>query len=281
MRLRVILDDSHSMASDAPLLSVAAELPEEPAHEKILLEEGRGNNRLRSTGQGLVLVTAMLMKSFMGAASFEFPGALQSAGFWTGIISTIIFAAMAAYTLILFQKIRELADSTVKEPSYAQLGFIAFGRLGSVLVTAAVIAMTIGVCSSYLVFTGQVTSQMIQFYGNSSNFENTTTSGEEPGVVVPWMVNFQQWMGLLATVPFVMILSIVKDISKLSVTSVIGTITIVACMVIIVAKRFTEASISIEAWYAAQEYETSCCVSQQRQRRFLFFELQYRYRLAK
>ena len=243
------------MASDAPLLSVAAELPGEPAavaqyNDKMLQKAGRGNSQLRSSGQGLVLVTAMLMKSFMGAASFEFPGALQSAGFWTGIISTILFAAMAAYTLILFQKIRELADGDIKEPSYAQLGSMAFGRLGSVLVTGAVIAMTIGVCSSYLVFTGQVTSQMIQFYGNSSNFENTS-SGEDPSII-SWMVNFQQWMGLLATVPFVMILSIVKDISKLSVTSVIGTITIVACMVIIVAKRFTETSISAEAWYVAE-----------------------------
>ena len=114
-------------------------------------------------------------------------------GFWLGIFVTLAFAAIAAYTLTLFQKMQReekikyvscayvetLISHVLVNPNtaptvllptrivtthkhiqrgritYVELAGIIAGTWAKIGVLASITAMTLGVCSAYLVFIGE------------------------------------------------------------------------------------------------------------------------------
>lgn len=106
-----------------------------------------------------------LSQAFLGAASFELPWALQQSGIWAGAISLCIFGAICGYTLKLLGRVKSFTK--VSDPSEATLmdvGRAAFGRSGERVVQFAIIAMSLGVLSAYLVFMGSTLHSVFAEY---------------------------------------------------------------------------------------------------------------------
>lgn len=159
-------------------------------------------------------VGANLTKSFLGAASFEIPWAMAQPGIATGIGISFVFAAIAGYTLILFQRLRVLSHS--REPTFTDLGLEAFGRFGFALTWAALASMTLGVCSCYLVFVGESFQSIV-----------TTQVSDTPLLLT------QKWFYLMCCAPIVWALTCIKNFKYLTLTSIMGLVMAIGSMVLI------------------------------------------------
>ena len=149
-----------------------------------------------------------LVKSFLGAASFEFPWAIQQAGLVAGTLTVLGFAVITDITLRIFRSSRALSTKGF-DATYLDLGREAWGRPGVVIVSFAIIAMSVGVCASYLVFVGETLSYLLDR-------------------------RFSTDVCLLLTLPLVILMSWVRSYSKLQWTSLVGTLLVVGSMVAVI-----------------------------------------------
>eukprot|EP01084_Bolivina_argentea_P239155 401965_1 len=102
-----------------------------------------------------------ICKCFAGAASFELPWAISQAGSIGGGVSLLILAWLTSYTLTWLAECGHYHPSILK-PTYPEIARYAFGNIGFYIAWFGILAMTIGVCGSYLVFIGTEISIMTQ-----------------------------------------------------------------------------------------------------------------------
>jgi amino acid permease len=94
-----------------------------------------------------------LCKCFLGAASFSLPWAYQQAGLVGAFVGTLIFFAISNFSLKALARSARMATTYSNQtPSYGDIGQAAFGPIGKFLAWFGVLAMTAGVCGTYLVF---------------------------------------------------------------------------------------------------------------------------------
>eukprot|EP01065_Artemidia_motanka_P034883 TRINITY_DN42874_c0_g1_i1.p1 TRINITY_DN42874_c0_g1~~TRINITY_DN42874_c0_g1_i1.p1 ORF type:complete len:480 (+),score=165.18 TRINITY_DN42874_c0_g1_i1:69-1442(+) len=102
---------------------------------------------------GSTRTAVSLTKCFVGAASFELPWAFMHAGWGGAVIGIILLCFLSGYSLTRLAKCGGLAATKEKPtPTYPDIGYTCFGRKGYAVSWFGVIAMTLGVCGSYLLF---------------------------------------------------------------------------------------------------------------------------------
>ena len=113
-----------------------------------------------------------LTKAFLGAAGFALPYALSQGGLVAGLSSMLVFAFASAHTLKLLQRCRMILThpswmhgQPMVNPTYVDIGSAAFGKQGRIAVIFGIIAMSLGVCSAYLVFIGKTLHSVFERFG--------------------------------------------------------------------------------------------------------------------
>jgi len=116
--------------------------------------------RVYQAGSGwLAVLTTWInvTKCFVGAASFELPRAFSDAGTVGAIVGVCLLAVLSSFSLRRLAHCcelmpRNLASRSGSPFTYYQIGQEAFGRFGAATALFGVVAMTLGVCGSYIVF---------------------------------------------------------------------------------------------------------------------------------
>eukprot|EP00164_Ancoracysta_twista_P002307 GFYU01003050.1.p1 GENE.GFYU01003050.1~~GFYU01003050.1.p1 ORF type:complete len:467 (-),score=123.04 GFYU01003050.1:117-1517(-) len=149
--------------------------------------------------------------SLVGGGVLGLPFAFRQAGILPGILGILALAAMSAYTFQLVPKLRaecrRRAGSSVKE--YGDIGYVAFGRPGAMLVTFALVSAQLGICIAYLIFIAK-------------NMD----------AVIPGMTHEQI---VLAACPFMIGFSWIRNIKSLSPLSVLANVFCVAGIAVVLA----------------------------------------------
>jgi len=172
-----------------------------------------------------------ITKCFIGAASFELPWAIRQAGLIGGAVGILALGLMSFYTLTILticghftaqlslRKIEE--EEKEKEfdieqtnqdgnnngvhasitttthfiqnsrPTYPQIGKHAFGVIGSFLAWLGVIAMTVGVCGSYVLFIGSSINKLLFSYHPIFTLEFSTVLVVPIIIAMSWLRNLK------------------------------------------------------------------------------------------
>eukprot|EP00755_Sulcionema_specki_P030571 Sspe_Gene.94677::Locus_67024_Transcript_1_1_Confidence_1.000_Length_1169::g.94677::m.94677/K14209/SLC36A, PAT; solute carrier family 36 (proton-coupled amino acid transporter) len=166
-----------------------------------------------------------LTKAFLGAAGFALPWALQQGGLVAGCVSLVIFGMISANTLKQLQHCRAILSSPrwlpspIVDPTYVDIGREAFGVWGGRIVIFGIVAMSLGVCASYLVFVGTTFHSVLAHFG----VEALTPKTFLPSMAVP----------LFAWMPLAAIIALLADYRRLAFTSVVGLVMIFSAMVLV------------------------------------------------
>ena len=171
--------------------------------------------------QSYAMAVINFSKAFMGASSFELPWAFAQAGLVGGVVGTLAFAVLSNVCFSMLVQVSHLCSTPEhKNPTYPQIGRMCFGVAGETLVWFGMVAMTIGVCGSYLIFVGQTMAELVdQFL-----FGDGTPPSENPPYTTACTV--------LAALPAAA-LSSIRTTRALSYASAIGLLaTFVACAVV-------------------------------------------------
>ena len=172
-------------------------------------EQGR-KKHLASTFRTAINIT----KCFVGAASFELPWAFAEAGAAGGVIGVVVLAILSTFSL---QKLARCSSLVLEQrlaakqatgimPTYPDVGRAAFGPFGGFLAWFGVVAMSLGVCGSYLVF---ICSSLTYLTGWGS-----------------------QTIWVLLILPLICVLSWVRHVSTFAWTSSFGVFALVAAVII-------------------------------------------------
>jgi len=194
-------------------------MPEEDGLTTVLMPEaGAGEERSasgteRQKNRASTLRTAVnLTKCFVGAASFELPWAFAQAGVVGGTVGVLFLAVLSTFSL---QKLAHCSSLTMdrwqptkqrRAPTYPDVGREALGTVGSFLAWFGVVAMSLGVCGSYLVFICNALAQL-------TLWETQTV-----------------WV--LIILPLIIILSWVRYVATFAWTSSFGVLALVAAVIV-------------------------------------------------
>jgi amino acid permease len=180
-----------------------------PSLTNVSADDGkRYSHKGKVLSSGVGRTTINIAKAFMGAASFELPWAFDQAGLLGGVAGIIAFAFL---TNACFSRLAALStECGLDRPSYPQIARHLLGRKGELAVWCAMFLMTVGVVGSYLLFVGELVSDL-------------AASAHLP-----------QWACTLLTIPVAALLSLPRTTRLLSNTSLLGLIAIaVACAFVI------------------------------------------------
>lgn len=149
-----------------------------------------------------------ITKCFIGAASFELPWAFKQGGWLGALFGVLALFIISNFTLrILVLNGHLSACVTNPFPSYPDIGTAAFGRVGNALAWFGVLAMTIGVCGSYILFISGALADLSGFATSEC---------------------------LLIVVPVVILLSWLRSYTFLAPTSVLGILALLFALVVTV-----------------------------------------------
>ena len=97
-----------------------------------------------------------------------FNRALKQGGLVGGSIGILLLGIMSFYTLYILTRTGHITHQLTyhningkNSPTYPEIGYRAFGKIGEYIVWFGVLCMTIGVCGSYIVFIGTSLSQLL------------------------------------------------------------------------------------------------------------------------
>eukprot|EP01083_Nonionella_stella_P166409 556281_1 len=166
-----------------------------------------------------------ICKCFTGASLFAIPWALKQSGMLLGLVSLLCLAVMTYYTLYWLAECGHMHPS-MTHPTYPDIAYTALGSSGFYISWIAILCMTIGVCSSYLVFIGSQTQHLLP--------SNTLNQNE---------------IILIVGVPMIL-LSLLRSYRLLVPFNILGLISLV-CAVVIVC---LEAATNIEQHNATKHY---------------------------
>ncbi len=192
----------------------------QPNNERLLenageASESKGNAVQQQRTASTVWTCLNLTKCFVGAASFELPWAFAESGAVGGVVGVLVLAAFSMFslqrlamcsTLILEQRVKKGEDEDKAAPTFPDVGLEAMGMPGKVMAWFGVVAMSLGVCGSYMVF---ITSTLAKLTG----FGTQTT-----------------W--LLIMLPIISLLSWIRRVSTLAFTSTAGVIALVVAVAV-------------------------------------------------
>ena len=165
-------------------------------------EDGEAEEEEDGAASWVAFVNAT--KCFAGASSFELPFALVEAGLLSGTIGIVVFAVLSYAVFCTMVECGHLVRGSDR-PSFLQIGTAAFGPyLGRGAILFGMLAMTLGVCGTYLDFIGQTLSSLL-----TPSF--------------PWL---KQWLCTLLVLPFATALSLVRSQRAMAITSVLGIIAV-------------------------------------------------------
>lgn len=161
-----------------------------------------------------------IVKSFAGAGTFALPWAIMNAGLWGGIIGVILVALLSNYTIRTLLKCGERVmeinskkmntnnnnDYFVIPPSYPEIGRTAFGELGGKIVSLFSALMCFGVCLAYFIL---IATNIIELLPKVFHI-----NAEVIAIIFPICV----------------FLSCLTDLTKLSYTSIAGSVALLIAM---------------------------------------------------
>ncbi|KAL6073321.1 Transmembrane amino acid transporter protein [Balamuthia mandrillaris] len=211
-------------------------------------EEGRPRSFSVSSNNpttGAFVTFFNITKCFVGAASFELPWAFKEAGLLGGCLGLLVLAFFSFYTLIILAKCGRFAASLLhkqtatkenhsrssKVITYPDIGRACFGRAGAFAAWFGILAMTVGVCGSYLVFMGSSLSHLLSPYG--AFFRSTIAC---TAMVLPLVIG----------------LSWLRSLRVLAPTSVLGILALLFSLVVTIVDGARHESIT---WKAEEEEE--------------------------
>lgn len=184
-----------------------------------------------------------IVKSFAGAGTFALPWAVMNAGMWGGVGGILLIALLSTYTVNTLMKcnlrvtaMREReskSDMPVAPPSYPEIGYAAFGRIGSSVVSLFSALMCFGVCLAYFLLI-------------ANNIQ----------ALFPAHYNVQPVVIIACVFPFVLFLSCLTDLTKLSYTSIIGTIALLVAMCSVCVYGLKKDLLSPVSTYPVFEWKT-------------------------
>ncbi|KAL6059600.1 Transmembrane amino acid transporter protein [Balamuthia mandrillaris] len=201
---------------------------------------------------GSFLTFFNITKCFVGAASFELPWAFKEAGLLGGTIGLLVLALFSYYTLIILAKCGHFTATIFSSKThlslavggktttdghnsaavvgttritYPDIGRTCFGRIGAFFAWFGIVAMTVGVCGSYLVFMGSALKHMLSQY---SPFFHTTVACT--ALVLPLVIG----------------LSWLRSMRLLAPTSMLGIMALIFSLVVTIVDGARNESLSVE-----------------------------------
>eukprot|EP00040_Diaphanoeca_grandis_P031636 m.189718 g.189718 ORF g.189718 m.189718 type:complete len:203 (-) comp32385_c1_seq1:1212-1820(-) len=129
-------------------------MDDRPTEDTPMLEQATNGDQKEPPSKNLSSQTRTFInitKAFVGAASFELPYAFMQAGFLGSIIGVVILALLSQFALTRLAVCGRLVPN-IPYPTYPQVGYQAFGNTGAFVAWFGAIAMSVGVCGSYVVF---------------------------------------------------------------------------------------------------------------------------------
>jgi len=123
-------------------------------------EDGKVNRSISDKNLSLNLSSETrtfinITKAFVGAASFELPWAFMQAGFVGSIVGVTVLACLSQFSLTRLAVCGRMVPNNAR-PTYPEVGYQAFGMIGSFIAWFGAVAMTLGTCGSYVVFISSV-----------------------------------------------------------------------------------------------------------------------------
>ena len=111
------------------------------------------------SGQAATIIN--LSKCFLGASTFELPWAFWQGGLIGSCVGLVVFALLSNASFSYLVSLSHSACPDIDRPTYPQLGRACLGAPGEMLVWFGMLAMTVGVVGSYLLFTGQIAADLL------------------------------------------------------------------------------------------------------------------------
>ena len=185
---------------------------------------------------------ASIVKAIMGAGSFALPWAFSLMGYIAGPLFLVALMFLAIYSLKILVRVARgttntttITSSSPSSPplvSYVEVARATFGVSGARLSYAASISASIGVCGSYLVF---IAANLQSLLATSS-----TTQISQSTLV-------------LATLPFAIGLSSIKDMKHFAFTSLLGDVSVILGMAVVLIYGFFYHTSTVEPTSSIQE----------------------------
>lgn len=169
--------------------------------------------------QGALQASASIIKAVVGAGSFALPWAFLQAGLFGGMIGILVLAILSCYTIrMLIQCKRELVGKSDRYVTYVDIAREVYGRVVAWTLYAAIVITSIGACSAYLVFCG--------------NMLESVSRGK---------LESMYWVFILAG-PLILF-TWIRSFRYLAFTSIIGDIALVLAMITMFVEGFKEESV--------------------------------------
>lgn len=126
--------------------------------------------------------------AILGVSIFAMPWGFQQSGLMGGTIITIIVAFLSFETIrILLLVQTTLYQRTGDVKSYPDIAMSALGPLWSSIVQLATVVSCLGGCVGYLIFLGEITSQLF-----SISLEKSILAASFPLILLSWIRSFKE-----------------------------------------------------------------------------------------
>ena len=156
----------------------------------------------------------LLLKAFVGTGVLFLPRAFANGGLAFSVITLSIFALLSFWCyLILVQ-----AKIAVRVSGFAEIGFKLYGKWLQRLILASIIISQIGFVAAYIVFTAENLRAFVQ--------NINLGDGRYGKLDIIWFIGLQ----VVAIIP----MSLVRDITKLSILSLLANLFILTGLVTII-----------------------------------------------
>ncbi|EMG49506.1 Vacuolar amino acid transporter, putative, partial [Candida maltosa Xu316] len=186
-----------------------------PSEETPLIERENFNPRGTATDRKAYF---LLLKAFVGSGVLFLPKAFSNGGLLFSIITLSIFALLSwwCYLILVYTKI------ATRVSGFAEIGLKLFGPWLQGMILFSIVISQIGFAAAYMVFTSE----------NLRAFIVSVTSFKSKDLDMLWFIVLQ----VLVVIP----LSLIRDITKLSLSAVLANIFIFAGLITIVYFMFHE-----------------------------------------
>jgi hypothetical protein len=135
-------------------------LVSEPTHSSFSATTGKQLSVVVACRSPSNLLPVKIIKCFIGAASFELPGAIKNGGLHASLAGILALAAVSYYTLRMLARCGELLNT--RSATYPEIGRAAAGRPGYAAAWLGIVFMTLGVCSAYYTFVANMLADLFQ-----------------------------------------------------------------------------------------------------------------------
>ncbi|KAI3407126.2 AVT4 [Candida oxycetoniae] len=160
----------------------------------------------------------LLLKAFVGTGVLFLPQAFANGGLLFSVITLVFFAVLSwwCYLILVYSKV------TTKLSGFAEIGLKLYGPWLQRLILSSIVISQIGFVAAYIVFTAE---NLRAFIVNITNFKTSELN-------IAWFIIFQ----VILIIP----MSLIRDITKLSISAVLANFFILTGLIIILYFIFYE-----------------------------------------